>query len=137
MVDGLYIHCKGDNGLIFWFLFFFPHRIVLKITRSIWPWTQDVGPRMCYGAIFMRPRVPLCTVTFVTSIYVQPVWGNTSQISNCDLKIGDLLLSAKNIPLNNVNCFVNNMTFQFVNSVFPLKSIEDINFSTWWKNMTT
>ncbi|XP_065926377.1 uncharacterized protein [Magallana gigas] len=82
---------------------------------------------MWYGVISVRPRSPLYTVSYVTYICVKTVRGNISLINPnntkwCHSNIGELFLNVKNIPQKYVTNTVNDATFLFVNSVFPLRN---------------
>lgn len=83
---------------------------------------QDV-----YGAITVRLLCQICVVIFVNIIYVKPVKRNISLMNpeNTEwfhLKRGCVGPDVKNIPLNNVNITVNNVTFICVCSVFLLEN---------------
>ena len=45
------------------------------------PWTPSTASRVSFDVISVRPLALLSTVTFVTYIYVKPVWGNISPIN--------------------------------------------------------
>lgn len=102
-----------------------------KVNKSVWSWTLSTVSKMSYGAIYAIPQFPFYTVTLVTYIFAKNVKGNISQIDLkntlwCHLKIGDLLLNAKNILQKYVNVSVNNVTFLFVCSVLLQKNTQDM-----------